>query len=162
MIHQFISSIDGCVSVSHIEKAPEHGESKRRNGDWHASPAHLERTTLNFAVWYIEAFVQHDSRRKNEGRVVRGHYEGEECAEADGRADVYEGEEEVNYDESLAYVIGCINTNGIECQYVQQMNEVTNLPVKDDIAPMRPTKNATPVVLHPPSFRKAVKTSRPN
>ena len=39
--------------------------------------------------------MQHDGGAEDEGGVVAGYDEGDEGAESDGGADVYEGEEEV-------------------------------------------------------------------
>ena len=89
----------------HGPKGSENRIRNRDDGDGDAPTAQFEGTPGDFRVRGAEALVQHDGCGEDEGGVVARHDEGDEGAEADGGADVDEGEEEVD---------DCCGADGVE------------------------------------------------
>lgn len=80
----------------HGPKGPERRIHDRGDGHRDAEAAEAEGAPGNLRVGRPEAFVQHDGGGEDEGGIVARDDEGDEGAEADGGADVDEGEEEVD------------------------------------------------------------------
>ena len=80
----------------HGPKGAEERIHDRGDGDGDAEAAETEGTPRDFGVGGSEALVEHDRCGEDEGGVVACYDKGDEGAEADGGADVDEGEEEVD------------------------------------------------------------------
>ena len=105
--HAVIHPLDARIDLDrpHGPKGSEDRVHNRDDGDGNAPTAEFEGTPGDFRVRGAEALVQHDGCGEDEGGVVASHDEGDEGAEADGGADVYEGEEEVD---------DCCGADGVE------------------------------------------------
>lgn len=93
-----VHTLDGRVLLDgpHGPEGPEYGIHDRGDGERDAEAAEAEGAPGDLGVGRPEALVQHDGGGEDEGGVVARYDEGDEGAEADGRADIDEGEEDVD------------------------------------------------------------------
>ena len=93
--HAVIHPLDARIDLHrpHGPKGSEDRVHNRDDGDGNAPTAEFEGTPGDFRVRGAETLIEHDGCGENEGGVVASYDEGDEGAEADGGADVYEGKE---------------------------------------------------------------------